>query len=156
MAAIRVGSGELLPFRKRLSLRPGRYVSSFGPRLRNVPHALAVDPGGTTRTLVHIGALFPRAPAAPHPLRHAFLLDGFSEHPGLTPCRPDIGSVAQLKAVVSESIPAWGLSPGRDLMKFLSVIDVLSRLACHRITLGTPQASAAAIEATMEATCSST
>jgi hypothetical protein len=156
VAAIRIRSGELLPFRKALSLRPGPYVSSFGARLRAIPHACVVGPDGKARTLVRIGTIFPAAQNDALPLRFAFLLGGFSAGPGLIPYRPDIGSVARLKDVVSESVPAWGLSPGRDLMKFLNVVGVLSKLACHRIVLGPPEASAAAIESMMEATCSST
>jgi len=156
VAAIRTRGCEVLPFPKRLSLRPGPYVSTFGARLRTVPHALVVDPGGTPRTVVRIGTLFPTTSFEPLPLRFAFLLDGFSAQPRVTPCRPDIGSVEELKGVVSESIPAWGFSPGRDLMKFLNVVDVLSKLDCHRLRLGTPQTSAAAIEAMVEAACSST
>lgn len=157
MAAIRTGSGELVPFRRTLRLRPGPSVASLGARLRTVPHAFTVDPGGTPRTLVRAGALFARAPGEALPLRFAFVLEGFADRPGLTPFRPDIGAVGSLKGVVSESLPAWGRSPGRDLMKFLTVVDVLSKLSCHRLRLGTPEASAEAIETLiMEATCNST
>jgi hypothetical protein len=157
MAAIRTGSGELLPFRRTLRLRPGPSAAAIGARLRTIPHAFAVDPSGTTRTLVRAGALFPTPPGEALPLRFAFVLDGFATQPCLTPFQPDISSVESLKGVVSESIPAWARSPGRDLMKFLTVVDVLSKLSCHRLRLGTPDASAAAIETmVMEATCNST
>src|SRR5262245_39692145 len=156
VAAIRLRGCELLPFRKRLSLRPGRYVASLDSRLRSVPQARVVDPSGIERTLVRISALFATAPPESLPLRFAFVLDGFAAQPQLMPFRPDAGALKQLRGVVSESVPAWGLSPGRDLMKFLNVADVLSKLACHRVRLGTPEASAAAIESMMEATCIST
>jgi hypothetical protein len=157
MAAIRMDSGELLPFRRTLRLRPGPSVASLGARLRTVPHTFAVDPGGTTRTLVRPDALFPSRSSEALPLRFAFVLDGFSAQPCLTPFRPDIGSVAFLRGAVSETLPTWGRSPGRDLMKFLTVVDVLSKLSCHRLRLGTPEASAATIEnLMMEATCNST
>jgi len=157
MAAIRADSGELLPLRRTLRLRPGPSAAAIGPRLRDVPHTCIVDPSGTPRTLVRAGELF--APLAGHALalRFAFVLDGFAAQPGLTRFNPDIAAVQSLKGVVSESVPAWARSPGRDLMKFLTVVHVLSRLACYRLRLGTPEASAAAIETlVMEATCNST
>ncbi|GAB3778024.1 hypothetical protein GCM10028796_57870 [Ramlibacter monticola] len=157
MAAIRAGSSELLPFRRTLRLRPGPSVASLAARLGTVPHAFAVDPGGTMRTLVRAGALFATPACRPLPLRFAFVLDGFSTQPCLTPFRPDISSVEPLRGIVSESVPDWGRSPGRDLMKFLTIVDVLSKLSCHRLRLGTPEASASAIETLMmEATCNST
>jgi hypothetical protein len=154
VAAIRTASRELLPFRKTLSLRSGPHLSPFEARLSAVRHTLVVDPRGATRTLVSIGALFPAARAQVLPLRFAFVLGGFASQPRLTAFQPGVSSVADLKGVVCESLPAWGLSPGRDLMRFLGVISVLSELDCHRIELGTPQATAATIEAVMETTCS--
>jgi hypothetical protein len=157
MAAIRTGSVELLPFRRTLRLRPGPCAASLGARLRTVPHAFTVDPSGTPRTLVRASALFAAAARDAIPLRFAFVLDGFDAHPFLTPFRPDIAAAEALKGVVSESMPAWGRSPGRDLMKFLTIVDVLSKLSCHRLRLGTPEASAAAIETLMKETaCNST
>src|SRR6185295_7685019 len=103
-----------------------------------------------------IGDLFPSASGSALPLRFAFVLDGFAESAAVAPFQPGIADAHSLKAVVSESIPSWGLSPGRDLMKFLTVVNLLSDIHCYRIKLGSPEASAAAIEDLMEATCSST
>jgi hypothetical protein len=157
MAAIRARSGELLPFRRTFRLRPGPAEPSLGARLRTVPHAFTTDPGGAPRTLVRAGTLFTARPAEAIPLRFAIVLDGFSDQPRLSAFRPDIGSLEALKGCVCGSVPGWGRSAGRDLMKFLTVVDVLSKLSCHRLRLGTPEASAAAIESLMlEAPCSST
>jgi hypothetical protein len=153
VAAVRTKTRELLPFPKVVSLRPGPYVRSLEARLRATRHATAVGPDGQTRTLVSMGVLFPSSASRVLPLRFAFLLDGFAAHARLTPFRPEIGDVKRLKAAVSESIPSWGLSPGRDLMKFLAVVNVLSGLDCYLVELGSPENSAAAIEEVMEAVC---
>ncbi len=156
VAAIRVATRELLPFPKVMSLRPGPYVRSLDARLRATRHTTAVGQNGVTRTLVSMGDLFPASVGHILPLRFAFLLDGFAAHPRLTPFRPGIADAKRLKAAVSESIPSWGLSPGRDLMRFLAVVNVLSALHCHLVELGSPEDSAVAIEGAMEAACHST
>jgi len=156
VAAVRTRTRELLPFPRVVSLRPGPYVRSLEPRLRATRHTTAVGPDGQTRTLVSMGALFPASAGRVLPLRFAFLLDGFAAQARLTPFRPGIGDAKRLKAAVSESLPSWGLSPGRDLMRFLTVVNVLSGLDCYLVELGSPEDSAAAIEEVMEAKCCST
>jgi len=153
VAAVRTRTREILPFPRVVSLRPGPYVRSLEARLRATRHTTAVGPDGQTRTLVSMGVLFPASAGRVLPLRFAFLLDGFAAHARLTPFRPGIGDVKRLKAAVSESIPSWGLSPGRDLMRFLAVVNVLSGLDCHLVELGSPEDSAVAIEDVMEAAC---
>jgi hypothetical protein len=150
MAAVRLRSCELLPFRKVASLRPGRYVRSLEARLRATPHSITLAPDGEARTLVHLTDLFPASAGPEVPLRFAFLLDGFAERPRLSAYRPTIGDARRLRAAVSESLPFWGISPGRDLMKFLTVVSLLSRLECNVLELGSPEDSAVAIESSME------
>jgi hypothetical protein len=156
VAAIRTRTREILPFPKVVSLRPGPYVRSLGARLRATRHATSVGPDGQARTLVSMGDLFPASAGGVLPLRFVFMLDGFAAHARLTPFRPGIADVKRLKGAVSESIPSWGLSPGRDLMRFLTVLNVLSGLECYLVELGSPEDSAAAIEAVMEGACHST
>ncbi len=156
LAAVRIPTRELLPFPRVLSLRPGPSLRSLAARLRAAPHTTAVGEDGVTRTFVGMRDLFPASAGGPMPLRFAFLLDGFGASPRLTRYRPGIADATRLRAAVGESIPCWGMSPGRDLMKFLSMVDVLSRVDCHLLELGTPEDSAAAIEELMEAPCRST
>ena len=156
VAAIRTGTRELLPFPKAMRLRPGPYGRSLEARLRAARHTTAVGRDGTARTLVSMGDLFPGSVGGALPLRFAFLLEGFGAQPRLTPFRPEIADARRLRAVVSESIPWWGLSPGRDLMRFLAVVNVLSGVDCYLVELGSPEHSAAAIEDVMEAVCHST
>jgi hypothetical protein len=156
VAAVRTKTRELLPFPRVASLRPSRYVRSLEARLLDTRHATTVGSNGQTRTLVSMGDLFPASVGGVVPLRFAFLLDGFAAHPRLTRYRPGIVDAKRLRAVACETTPSWGLSPGRDLMKFLTVVDVLSGLDCYLVVLGSPEDSAAAIEDLMEAACHST
>jgi hypothetical protein len=86
-------------------------------------------------------------------LRFAFLLDGFGPRPRLTRYRPRIEDVRRLRPVVNGATPSWGHSPGRDLLRFLAVVNVLSRVECHLVELGPPEETVAAIERIMEDGC---
>lgn len=151
VAAVRLASREVLPFPKSASLRDGPLARSLAGRVRACRHTTVQGINGVPRTLVRVGDLFPSSVDGPLPLRFAFLLDGFAERTRITPFRPQLSDISRLKSVVSETIPAWGISPGRDLMKFLTVVNLLSQLQCYLVELGPPEASAAAIEDVMEA-----
>jgi hypothetical protein len=151
VAAVRLASREVLPFAKSASLRDGPFARSLDGRIRACRHTTVTGGKGIPRTLVRVGDLFPSPREGPLPLRAAFLLDGFAQHARITPFRPQLSDVRRLKAVVSETTPEWGISPGRDLMKFLTVVDLLSQLRCYLVLLGPPEESAAAIEDAMEA-----
>lgn len=151
VAAIRMTTREILPFPRTMRLRPGPYVGALDARLRNTRRTTVVGEDGIQCTFVSMGDLFPASLGPALPLRFAFLLDGFGARPRLTPYRPKIVDTKRLRAAVTQSIPYWGLSPGRDLMRFLAVVNVLSGLDCHLVELGSPEDSAAAIEDVMEA-----
>ena len=153
VAAVRTRTRELLPFPKVVSLRPGPYVRSLGARVRATRHATAVGEDGQERALVSMRDLFPGPAGGALPLRFAFVLDGFAAHPRLTRYRPRIEDARRLRPVVNGATPSWGLSPGRDLMRFLTVVNVLSGLDCYLVELGSPEDSVAAIERVMEAAC---
>jgi len=153
VAAVRTRTRELLPFPKVASLRPGPFVRSLEARLRATRHAKAVGDDGQERALVSMRELFPTSEGRVLPLRFAFLLDGFGPRPKLTRYRPRIEDVRRLRPVVNGGTPSWGHSPGRDLMRFLAVVNVLSRIECHLVELGPAEETAAAIERIMEGEC---
>ena len=155
LAAVRTASRELLPFPKTMRLRPGPYVGSLERRLRETRHTAAAGDDGPC-TYVSMGDLFPASVGRALPLRFAFLLDGFGARPRLTPYRPGIADAKRLRAAISLSIPCWGLSPGRDLMRFLALVNLLSQVDCYLLELGSPEDSASAIEELMEERCRST
>jgi len=151
VAAVRCRSREILPFPRAVRLRPGAYVRSLEPRLRAAGGATAVGEDGLPRTVVSMGALFPHRAASVLPLRHAFLLDGFGDRARLAPYLPRTSDLGRLRPAVNGATPHWGHSAGRDLLRFLALVDVLRGAHCHLVTLGTPEETAAAIEAAMEA-----
>ena len=93
--------------------------------------------------------LFPWSVSGPLPLRFAFVLDEIAERASIEDFRPGLDQRARLQCVVTDSSAAWALSPGRDLVLFLSVMSVLSGLRCHLVRRGTPDDTAALIEAVM-------
>jgi hypothetical protein len=151
VAAVRIRDRAILPFPRTARLRPGAYVRSLEGRLLAAGGTQAVGEDGLDRTLVSMAALFPRQAPGALPLRHAFLLDGFGDRARLTPYSPRISDLERLRPAVNGATPHWGHSAGRDLLRFLALVDVLSGADCHRVELGTPEETAAAIVAAMEA-----
>jgi hypothetical protein len=153
VAAVRLATQELLPFPKSAGLRDGPLARLLEERVRASRHAVAPNRHGMARTLVRVGDLFEAPPGRPLALDSAFLLDGFAERAAITPYEPRIADARRLQSVVTDTSSAWGLSPGRDLMNYLVVVDLLSRLRCHVLRLGAPEETARLIEAAMERPC---
>ncbi|HEX2827007.1 MAG TPA: hypothetical protein VHP37_11720 [Burkholderiales bacterium] len=153
VAAIRLASRELLPLPKAARLRDGPFARSLEPRLRTCRHLRVGGPDGTSRTLVRVGDLFPGSVGGPLPLRYAFLFERFAARAAIEPIRPQLADLTRMKSVVSETIPSWGLSPGRDLMKFLSITRLLSALKCYRVELGSTDETSALIENIVGGVC---
>ena len=151
VAAVRLAAQELLPFRKSAGLREGPLARVLCDRLPPARLEAAGIRRGQPRTLVRVSELFPASATGPLPLRFAFLLDGFADRTTITPYRAELLDVGRLRSVATETSSAWGISPARDLMNFLVVIDLLSRLRCYRLRLGPPEESAGFIEAAVEA-----
>jgi hypothetical protein len=103
---------------------------------------------------VRVSDLFPWSVSGPLPLRFAFVLDGLAESAAISEFRPGLGELPRLQSTVTDTSTSWGLSPGRDLMLFLSVVNLLSGLRCHLVQRGSPDETARVIEAViMEGTC---
>ena len=156
VAVIRLASREILPFPKSAGMRDGPLTDVLQERLRASRHVLAENRWNMVRTVVRVGDLFPGSLGRPLPLRYAFLLDGFGEQASVADYQPQLADVKRLQALVSDASPSWGLSPGRDLMNFLVVVNLLSGLRCYRVRLGSPSETAELIETTVNATCHST
>jgi hypothetical protein len=150
VAAVRLSTQELLPFPKSAGLRDGPLARLLDERVRACRHVRAVNRHGEARLLVRVSDLFPSAMGGPLPLRFAFLFDGFADRATINPFRPQLAELKRLHPLVTEASSAWGLSPGRDLMNFLVVVNLLSRLRCHVVKHGSPEETASLIEAAME------
>jgi hypothetical protein len=88
------------------------------------------------------------------PLRFAFLLDGFGDSTRFRPFQAGPGEIRRLRCLSGDITASWGDSPGRQLMKLLTAISVLSDLTCYLVDLGPPLEAALAIQGVLEASCS--
>lgn len=152
VAAIRLASGSLLPFRKSAGLRSGPLADLLDDRLQACAHVLAPARNGVLRTVVRASALFPGACSPALPLRYAFVMDGTRGAGRLTPFTPGHQDLMRLRdIVITDTAPTWGLSPGRDLLQLLAVVKLLSGLQCFLVERGTMLGTAELIENAMRA-----
>lgn len=153
LAAVRLTTRELLPFPKSAGLRDGPMARALADRVRECRHMVGPGRHGIVRTLVRVSDLFPKSVNGPLPLRFAFVLDRIAERATISPFRPGFGELTRLKALVIDTTSAWGVSPGRDLLGFLSIVNLLSGLRCYLVERGSPDETARLIERVMEDAC---
>ena len=149
VAAVRLATRELLPFPRSAGLREGSLARSLEGRVRGCRHLRATNRHGIERTVVRVSDLFPWSVSGSLPLRFAFVLDGLAESAAISDFRPGLGELPRLQAMVTDTSTSWGISPGRDLMLFLTVVNLLSGLRCHLVRRGSPDETAHVIEAVM-------
>jgi len=146
VAAIRRKTGELIPVRRSAGLRDGPLAQAIASQVEDCGYTTEVTPDGLTRKLVQVGDLFPSAPAQPLPLRAVFFLDGFADEPELTPYEATLADVERLRCTML----SWEPTAGRQLMRFVAIVDLLSHAQCYLLKCGTPEATAETIEGVME------
>ena len=153
VAVVRLATRELLPFPRSAGLREGSLARSLDGQVQQCRHVRA-SRHGAERTVVRISDLFPWLASGPLPLRFAFVLDGLAGNAAISEFRPGLEELPRLHAVATDASASWGLSPGRDLMLFLTVVKLLSGLRCYLVQRGTPDETARIIEAViMEGSC---
>ncbi len=113
-AALRVTSNELLPFRRRLSIRPGPCAAGVRHALdgRRWPTRTLTD--GSVRYLVHAEDLFPFPKPAPVPLTSIIFLSERGDAPRLIPMRASHGPLERLTPLAStfQSAPPGAVALG--------------------------------------------
>ena len=144
LAAVHQHSGEMLPFRRAVSIRTGLRAQRVDERLRSCPTVEECFPDGTTRLRARIQELFPTSGAQPVPLRSAIFLRQFAPRPCLERFTP---SLQHLRFVQPLGCTMWDVSPGRRLIAFL---QMLSRARCYFLDVGLPETTADLIESTVE------
>src|SRR5262249_32521630 len=130
-------------------LRDGPLARVLEGQVRSDRHLHVRYPSGVERTLVRVSKLFPWSRRGPLPLRVAFVLDAVAERAAVPGFRPGAARRARAPCMASDTSTAWAASPGRDLVLWLSVMNLLSGLRCHLLRRGTPDETAALIEAVM-------
>jgi hypothetical protein len=152
-AVIRLATNEILPLRRAVNLRPGPRAAELAVALAERGDRAESSVGaGRTRRRFRIGELFPGAPARPARLRAAFFLRGFADPPSLESCRLTLAEVEIFDCMAGNdtAYTSWGLSPERRALRLLALRQVLTRIPCWLLTVGTPVETAELIERTME------
>jgi hypothetical protein len=146
VAVIEPRTRACLPLLRSVSLRPGPLgEAAAGALARHAPQSETLG-DGTTRVRAPVSALFPRALRAGAGLQAAFFLRGFGPRPEATRfafSSADLAALEPLQASFAQQ-PA-----GR---RALELLRLLAAIPCYRLTAGgSPDATAALIETTLEA-----
>jgi hypothetical protein len=96
-------TGELLPFRRPVGIKPGPRATAVQ---RGLPHSASeqIEREGFYR--VDVDAIFANEPAKPVPLRRIVFLRGFAEHPTLERIKPGREEIVELQPLMSSFLNA--------------------------------------------------
>jgi hypothetical protein len=142
-AAVNTSSTTLLPMRRSVSVRTGPRAATVDGLLRTVASDSEVYPDGTSRLRVQVGDLFPGSQPSPAPLRHAFLMRSFGDQPRVESFSAGLRDLDRLGPL--------GCSLWRtDKSRMIHFFQLLSRIQCHFVDVGSPDDTAALIEKTVE------
>jgi hypothetical protein len=138
MAVIRLGSRELLPLQRSVSLRAGPRSPALANTLHRVRPCDAYSVDGETGPL-RINELFPARGDEPVGLKAAFFLNGFSERASVEPFDLTLQDESAFDHMSANDVASisWGLEPQRRALRLLACV-------------GTPDETARLIESTME------
>jgi hypothetical protein len=136
-------NGLVYPFPRALNVRaPGRRLL-IADRIGGpdpVGDALRERADGDWAD-VRFGELLPAWTCPPpEPLRAVFLLEGSAGEPCLTATTP---------AHAAKAAARWAQGAGNGLDKIARLVELFGAASCYRLVLGSPHASARAIEATL-------
>ena len=149
MAALRLDTLELLPFRRTLRIRRGLRAREVDRALQDAARNLTRLEGAAPRVLAEPRQLFPASCDRPAVLRAAFFLRGFRRQPGIERFVPSLGKLDALQALPIRL--QWGVAPGRRLLRFARVLEALARIPNYFLDVGRPEETAALVERTLEA-----
>ena len=142
-AAVNTSSTTLLPMRRSLSVRTGPRAATVDHLLRTVASDSEVYPDGTSRLRAHARDLFPGPQPSPAPLRHAFLMRSFGDEPRVESFSASLRDVGRLGPL---GCSLWHA----DKSRMIHFFQILSKIRCHFVDVGSPDDTAALIEKTVE------
>ena len=143
IAALRIGTRELLPVRRALSIREGPASAAAFSALERLGSARVRYPDGELRTRARVSALAPGSRVASAPLVAIFLLSGFAPQPRLMLARS-----ARANVLTPLAATIWGPAGGAKAMHLLRLV---AEVPCYVLESGTPDDTARLIEATITA-----
>ncbi len=130
IAAVRTDTLELLPFRRRLSIRKGPACDAVRRALKGGDVLVTAVADGTVRFHLHADRLRLRRPAAAVPLRAAVVLRGQAAAPRLERFRPSTRDLHYFAPLESTT---WLAGRGSVALRVLSLA---SRVPCYLLDLG--------------------
>src|SRR5262249_19375214 len=150
---VRAATGELLPFRRTLKVRPGPQSAWVRERLSLRPYGTRRDAGGVECAWLRPTEMFPgMVTPSPALLTDVFFLREFSDAPAVhrfVPKLPDHLDEVQALTMSLSAVASWPFSPAHRALRFARIVDVFSRCNCYFLDLGLPDATAEAIERTV-------
>ncbi len=144
LVGVRLGSHELLPVRRAVSVRQGPGAAAARAALERAAPREERYPDGELRYRAAMTALFP-APDAVVRLTHILFLRGFTP----TPLAEPAAATEVLGRLTPLAASLWGRSPGSVTVQLLRL---LAAARCHWLDAGTPEATAELIEHLVEQT----
>jgi hypothetical protein len=136
-AGYRPATGELIPFRRPVGIKPGPRCSAVSRGLDSAT-AAAIERDGFAR--VDVNSLFPAAAPRPVPLRRIVFLRGFREHPDIARIEPGRAEVAELQPLMGSFLNTSHSQRVFELVRLLSTTKV------YRLYPGDPDATAEYLE----------
>jgi hypothetical protein len=134
-------TGELLPCRRSVGIRPGPRADAIDRALVRAGRNVDDEPDRVLR--IDVEALMTTTPAEPAVLGAVVFLDSFAATPQLTRREPTRREIAQLQPVVGSLVNA---PPTRRVFE---MAHLLSRVAVYRLNPGAPDETAAMLEQTL-------
>lgn len=152
VAAIRLGTGEVLPFRRAASLRPGPHADALTGFISEHLRELPLHTDGKPRLQVPVRDLFPASAGEPVRLRKVLILRRYAPRPRLEPFAPSMETLTSLEPLSLNKLlwVAWGMSPTRRLLQFILFVRMLEKLQCAFLDPGAPEETADLVEQSME------
>jgi hypothetical protein len=130
-------TGELIPFRRPVGIKPGRRATAVERSL--TPTIVErIERDGFVR--VDVDTLFRVAPPHQFPLRRIVFLRGFAEHPRLDRISPGRGEIVELQPLMSSFINA------PHSRRIFELTRLLSSAKVYQLKLGNPDITAEYLE----------
>jgi hypothetical protein len=140
VALVRAAPGELLPFRRTVSIRPGPCGRRLGERLGQRRYRRERFPDGATRIRARVGELFPEAGRRAAPLRAVFFLRRFAARPAVTPVGPGREHARWLAPL---ACTLTNVAAGRRMVQ---LARLLATVRCYVLDPGLPDETADLVE----------
>ena len=144
IAAVRVGSRAMLPFRRAASIRAGVRAPRVSERLDDGNFPKETFPDGSARVLARVSDLFPGPVVTNARLSCVFFLSRF----GATPeCEKFSFGVEHFRLLTPLAACMWGVPTG---LRMLEMSRMLSGVSCYHLNPGQPAATAELLESIAE------